>query len=71
MYLTVTHHREIEDAALEKALREGSGSKNNRVGVTSRPGSIRSRSGTRSGAISASCMDCIRRMQQGNREKQI
>ena len=32
---------------------------------------LRSRSGTRSGAMSASRMDRIRRMQQGNREKQI
>ena len=59
----------IEDAALEKALVR-SGSKNNRVGVTSRPGSIRSRSGTRSGAISAAVWtefgECSRQQRKTN-----
>ena len=69
VHLTVTRHRELKVVALEKALREEEASTSCSRGSSSRPGSRRSRSGSRSGAISASRMERIRRMQQGNREK--
>ena len=71
VHLTLTQHRERRAAALEKTLREENGGANSVRASSSRPGSRRSRSGSRSGAISASRMERIRRMQQGHREKNI